>query len=64
MVAVQPVRLPLSNPLAHVGGATNAITFATDLMGDITLIGAGAGKLETGSALLADLLAIHRLSPV
>jgi homoserine dehydrogenase len=62
--SVQPVRLPLSNPLAHVGGATNAITFATDLMGDITLIGAGAGKLETGSALLADLLAIHRLRPV
>jgi homoserine dehydrogenase len=62
--SVQPVRLPLSNPLAHVGGATNAITFATDLMGDITLIGAGAGKLETGSALLADLLAIHRLTHV
>jgi homoserine dehydrogenase len=62
--SVQPVRLPLSNPLAHVGGATNAITFATDLMGDITLIGAGAGKLETGSALLADLLAIHRLTSV
>ncbi|MDQ7025994.1 MAG: homoserine dehydrogenase [Anaerolineae bacterium] len=57
---VQAMRLPLSDPLAQIGGATNAITFSTDLMGDITLIGAGAGKLETGYALLADLLAIHR----
>lgn len=57
---VQPMRLPLSDPLAQIGGATNAITFTTDLMGDITVIGAGAGKLETGYALLADLLAIHR----
>jgi len=32
----------------------------TDLLGDITLIGAGAGKLETGGAILADLLAIQR----
>jgi homoserine dehydrogenase len=62
--SVQPMRLPLSNPLAHVGGATNAITFSTDLMGDITLIGAGAGKLETGYALLADLLAIDRQTKV
>lgn len=57
---VQPQRLPLSDPLAHVGGAMNAITFRTDLMGDITLIGAGAGKLQTGCALLSDLLTIHR----
>jgi homoserine dehydrogenase len=57
---VEPQRLPLTDPLAQVGGATNAITFRTDLMGDVTLIGAGAGKLETGYALLADLLAIHR----
>ena len=62
--SVQPMRLPLSDPLAHVGGATNAITFSTDLMGNITLIGAGAGKLETGYALLADLLAIHRAQRV
>lgn len=54
------MRLPISDPLAHVTGVTNAITFRTDLMGDITLIGAGAGRQETGFAVLADLLALHR----
>ena len=58
--SVGPRRLPLDDPLASVSGATNAITLETDLMGPITLIGAGAGKLETGYALLSDLLAIHR----
>ena len=57
---VAPVRLPLSDPLAQVGGATNAITFQTDLMGAVTVIGAGAGQKETAAALLSDLLAIHR----
>ncbi len=58
--SVAATRLPLSNPLASVSGATNAITLDTDLMGAVTLIGAGAGKRETGSAILADLLAINR----
>ncbi|MCY3799681.1 MAG: homoserine dehydrogenase [Chloroflexi bacterium] len=57
---VKANRLPLDDPLASVGGATNAITLETDLLGDITLIGAGAGKLETGYAILSDLLAIQR----
>ena len=57
---VRARRLPVSDPLASVGGATNAITLETDLLGAVTLIGAGAGKRETGAAILADLLAIHR----
>ncbi|HLA42413.1 MAG TPA: homoserine dehydrogenase, partial [Aggregatilineales bacterium] len=58
--SVQPVRLPITDPLAGISGATNAITFSTDLLGDVTLVGPGAGKMPTGFALLADLLAIHR----
>ncbi len=58
--SVRPTRLPLTHPLASVGGATNALTFTTDLLGDVTLIGPGAGRLETGYAVLGDLLAIHR----
>jgi homoserine dehydrogenase len=57
---VRPQRVPRSHPLASVRGATNAITFTTDLLGDVTLIGPGAGRLETGYAILCDLLAIHR----
>jgi homoserine dehydrogenase len=58
--SVRPTRLPLSHPLAGVSGATNAITFTTGLLGDVTLIGPGAGRLETGYAVLLDLLAMRR----
>lgn len=58
--SVQPQRVPVSSPLAGVSGTTNAVTFTTDLLGDVTLVGAGAGRLQTGFALLSDLLEIHR----
>lgn len=57
--SVQPTPMPLEHPLANVGGATNAVTYTTRLLGDVTLVGAGAGRLETGYALINDLLAIH-----
>jgi homoserine dehydrogenase len=56
---VQPVRLPLAHPLASVSGATNALTFVTRLLGDVTILGPGAGRVETGFAVLSDLLEIH-----
>jgi homoserine dehydrogenase len=58
---VAPARLPLGHPLAGVGGVTNALTITTDLLGDVTLIGPGAGGVATGFALLSDILALHRL---
>jgi len=58
--SVRPVKIALGHPLASVGGATNAITYSTELLGDVTLVGPGAGRLETGYALLNDLIAIHR----
>jgi homoserine dehydrogenase len=58
---VYPARLRLDDPLASVGGSTNAITYSTDVLGEVTLRGPGAGPRETAFALLTDLLAIHRL---
>jgi homoserine dehydrogenase len=58
--SVKPVMVPLNHPLAAVSGATNAITYTTDLLGEVTLVGPGAGRLETGYALLNDLIGIHR----
>ena len=58
--SVGPQRLPLSHPLAGVSGATNAITYSTDLLGEVTLVGPGAGRQETGYAIVGDLLDIHR----
>lgn len=56
--SVQPMRVPVTHPLASVSGATNALTYTTDLLGDVTLIGPGAGGVATGFALLADILAL------
>lgn len=56
--SVKPTRVPLSHPLAGVGGAINACTLTTDLLGDVTIVGPGAGRLETGYAVLGDLLDI------
>lgn len=62
VASVKPVRLPLSHPLSGISGATNAITYTTELLGDVTLIGPGAGRLETGYALVCDLLGIYARS--
>ncbi len=53
-------KLPLSDPLSGISGPANAVTFVSDLMGEITIVGPGAGKLPTGSALLNDLINIHK----
>jgi homoserine dehydrogenase len=58
--SVSPQRLSLADPLSGVMGAQNALTIDTDLLGKITIQGAGAGKVETGYAILSDILAIHR----
>ena len=58
---VRAEALPLAHPLAAVSGATNAVTFTTDYLGAVTLTGPGAGRLETGYAMIADLLEIGAL---
>jgi homoserine dehydrogenase len=60
--SVKPEKVALTDPLASVGGATNALTYETDCLGDVTVVGPGAGRKETGYSLLIDLLTIHRMS--
>jgi homoserine dehydrogenase len=55
---VEPVELPLSDTLARVDGVMNAITIQTDTLPEVSIIGPGAGRLQTGQGLLADLIAI------
>ena len=57
--SVRPEKIPLSDPLAGISDATNALTFNTDELGPVTIVGPGAGKRETGFALLIDLLDIN-----
>jgi len=56
LASVLPEKLPLSDPLANVHEAANALTFITDELGPVTIIGPGAGRRETGFALLIDLI--------
>ena len=58
--SVAPQLMELSHPLAGVGGATNAMTITTDTLDDVTIVGPGAGRRETGFSLLNDLIAINR----
>ena len=60
IASIAPEKVGLTDPLASVGGAVNAITYETDLLGSVTLSGAGAGKTETGFSLLIDLITISR----
>ncbi len=57
---VKPICLPMTHPFSAVNGATNAIHYTTDLLGEVTLIGPGAGRAETGLALVNDLISIYR----
>ena len=57
--SVMPKRLPMNHLLANIGGTTNAITYTTDVLGDVTLIGAGAGGVQTAYGMLSDLIEIH-----
>jgi homoserine dehydrogenase len=56
---VKPTEISLTNPLC-VSGVLNAITFSTEYAAEQTLIGRGAGGIETASAVLRDLLDIRR----
>lgn len=58
--SVAPRAVPLEHSLAGIAGATNAVSFETDLLGPVTVSGPGAGRIETAYALLSDIIAIHR----
>ena len=55
---VRPRLVPKHDPL-NVSGTLNVATIKTDLAGDITVIGKGAGPIEAASAILADIISIY-----
>lgn len=54
---VSPRLVPKSHPL-NVSGSLNAITILSDVAGELTFAGPGAGPRETSSAILSDLVNI------
>jgi homoserine dehydrogenase len=55
-VRVRPTLVPLMHPLANVSGANNGIVVKGDAVGEIMMIGPGAGELPTASAVVGDLV--------
>ena len=58
VLRVSPRILSKNHPLV-VEGTLNALTLTTDMAKEITLIGRGAGSVETASAIIGDLLYIR-----
>ena len=56
--SVSPVQLDKDHPLARIEGAANAVVFNTNYLGPVTLTGPGAGREQTGYAIIQDLLNI------
>jgi len=57
---VYPALVSRSHPLAAVRGAKNAVFIEAEAAGDLMFYGAGAGGLETASAVLGDLVSAAR----
>jgi homoserine dehydrogenase len=57
---VHPTMVAKGAPIAEVMGVTNAITIDADAVGEITLVGPGAGGAATASAVVADIADIAR----
>jgi len=59
-IRVQPEPIPRNHPLC-VEGALNAVSFKTELLGEVTIVGKGAGGVETASAVLRDIVDVRRI---
>ena len=57
---VHPALVPRSHPLAAVHGANNAVFLEAEAAGSLMFYGAGAGGVQTASAVLGDLVSAAR----
>jgi homoserine dehydrogenase len=57
---VHPALVPLAHPLAAVHGANNAVFLEAEAAGSLMFYGAGAGGIQTASAVLGDVVSAAR----
>ena len=64
LATVSPYFVPAGNPVCHVDDVFNGILVDANMLGRALFYGAGAGKLPTASAVVADIMDIlsHRAS--
>jgi homoserine dehydrogenase len=59
-LSVAPEELPLDHPLASVHGAEKAVTYDTDTMGRVTVMGGQSSPTGAAAALLKDIINLSR----
>jgi homoserine dehydrogenase len=63
-VRVFPALVPLDHPLASITGANNAVFARGDAIGEIMLMGPGAGGMPTATAVVSDIVSIANTKDV
>lgn len=60
---VHPTMVPLDSVIAQVDGVTNAVAVESDILGELLMVGPGAGGSATASAVLGDIADIAKSRP-
>src|SRR5690606_8205793 len=60
---VHPTMVPLESAVAQVDGVTNAVAIEADILGELLMVGPGAGGNATASAVLGDIADIAKSRP-
>jgi homoserine dehydrogenase len=60
---VHPTMVPLDSVIAQVDGVTNAVALESDILGELLMVGPGAGGSATASAVLGDITDIAKSRP-
>ena len=60
---VHPTMVPLESVIAQVDGVTNAVAIESDILGELLMVGPGAGGNATASAVLGDIADIAKSQP-
>lgn len=63
-VRVFPALLPKNHPLAAINGSHNAVFLQGDAIGEIMLMGPGAGGMPTATAVVSDIVSIASTNEV
>jgi homoserine dehydrogenase len=63
-VRVFPALVPGAHPLASISGSNNAIFLQGDAIGEVMLMGPGAGGVPTATAVVSDVVSIANTSEV
>ena len=60
---VHPTMVPEASVIAQVDGVTNAVAIETDILGELLMVGPGAGGNATASAVVGDIADIAKARP-